>query len=302
MTTIKISNFSNAYNSKLLKISNSKKNFVIKLFLKKNNSNFIREIFFLSNLKKNKNIPKIISYDYQSKILVLSYHRGMKIKKKQSNYFDQILNFLKKIQSRKKSYILKNKLLAAREGCFCLQDHIKNTKQKINEIKKDKVLIKNLKFLYFINKIENIFKLKKKNILSKYEKKLLLKKFKFKNLVLSPSDFGFNNILLNSNNLIFFDFEYSGLDDPLKLCSDFIANPNTKISKYENETFLRKFSKTFKISNFKKRYYDYIDFYYIKWSIIILKYNLNIKNKSNSKIDHSIEKSKQYLINKKVWK
>ena len=145
-------------------------------------------------------------------------------------------------------------------------------------------------------------KSKKKNILSKYEKKLLLKKFKFKNLVLSPSDFGFNNILLNSNNLIFFDFEYSGLDDPLKLCSDFIANPNTKISKYENETFLRKFSKTFKISNFKKRYYDYIDFYYIKWSIIILKYNLNIKNKSKSKIDHSIEKSKQYLINKKVWK
>ena len=35
MTTIKISNFSNAYNSKLLKISNSKKNYVIKLFLKK---------------------------------------------------------------------------------------------------------------------------------------------------------------------------------------------------------------------------------------------------------------------------
>ena len=72
MTTIKISNLSNAYNSKLLKVSNSKKNYVIKLFLKKNNSNFVREIFFLSNLKNHNNIPKIISYDYQSKILVLA--------------------------------------------------------------------------------------------------------------------------------------------------------------------------------------------------------------------------------------
>ena len=66
--------------------------------------------------------------------------------------------------------------------------------------------------------------------------------------------------------------------------------------------FLRKFLKTFKISNFKKRYYDYIDFYYIKWSIIILKYNLKKNKNSKTRIDHSIEKSNQYLKNKNIWK
>ena len=85
---------------------------------------------------------------------------------------------------------------------------------------------------------------------------------------------------------------------------DFLANPNTKFNKPENEAFLKKFSNIFKIKNLKTKYNDYIDFYYIKWSIIILKYYLN-KNKnknSKAKINKSIEQSKKYLINKRVWK
>ncbi len=303
MNSIKISNFSKAYNSKLLKISNSNKTYVIKLFSKKNNLNFIREVFFLLNFKNLKNVPKIISYNYQNKILVLNYFKGTKIKRKQSSYIYQILNFVKKIQNKKRNYILKNKIFKSQEGCFCLLDHINNTKIKINEIKKNKILIKNSKFLYFIKKIDKIFKIKQNNILSNYKDKLLLKKkLRLSDLIVSPSDFGYNNILLNSNKLIFLDFEYSGLDDPLKLCLDFIANPNTKFNKLENEVFLKKFSDKFKIINLKKRYNDYIDFYYIKWSIIILKYYLNKNKKSKTKINYSIEKSKKYLINKRVWK
>ena len=83
-------------------------------------------------------------------------------------------------------------------------------------------------------------------------KKILSKKYKPGYLILSPSDFGYNNILLNSNKLMFLDFEYSGLDDPLKLCFDFIANPNTKFSNIENEIFLKKFSNKLKINNLKK--------------------------------------------------
>ena len=43
-----------------------------------------------------------------------------------------------------------------------------------------------------------------------------------KELIFSPSDFGFHNILKKSNgDLVFLDFEYSGWDDPAKLIADF---------------------------------------------------------------------------------
>ena len=254
MALIKISNISKAYNSKLLKISVNNKAYVIKLFSKKNKSNFIREVYFLLNFQNLQNIPKIISYEYKEKILVLNYCKGIKITKKQSSYIYQILSFLRKIQVKKKNYSLKGRLLKSREGCFCFLDHIKNTKQKIDKIKKNKALIKNSKFIYFTKKIDEIFKNRRNKILLNYKKKFLSKKFKLSNLIVSPSDFGYNNILLNSNKLVFLDFEYSGLDDPLKLCLDFLANPNTKFNKSENEAFLKKFSNIFKMLKLKKRF------------------------------------------------
>ena len=47
----------------------------------------------------------------------------------------------------------------------------------------------------------------------------------------SPSDFGFHNCLRNlDGNLIFFDFEYFGWDDPVKLISDFYFNLGMALS------------------------------------------------------------------------
>ena len=66
--------------------------------------------------------------------------------------------------------------------------------------------------------------------LKKLKKNLTLKKSKFKNinlnlqrkdLCVSPSDFGFQNTLISKNIVYFIDFEYAGLDDPVKCILDF---------------------------------------------------------------------------------
>jgi hypothetical protein len=45
--------------------------------------------------------------------------------------------------------------------------------------------------------------------------------------IISPSDFGFHNALLERNGkLRFLDFEYAGWDDPAKLASDFLLQPD----------------------------------------------------------------------------
>jgi len=49
-------------------------------------------------------------------------------------------------------------------------------------------------------------------------------------IFLSPSDFGFHNCIESKDGLIFIDFEYSGIDNPLKLILDFIYQPDFYIS------------------------------------------------------------------------
>ena len=83
----------------------------------------------------------------------------------------------------------------------------------------------------------------KNNIIKESYKKILIK-----NLILSPSDFGFHNSLFRNNKLFFFDFEYAGWDDPIKLMCDFILNPDYKISSKNEIFFIEKFKKIFQIS------------------------------------------------------
>ena len=52
-----------------------------------------------------------------------------------------------------------------------------------------------------------------------------------KKRTLSPSDFGFHNALRKDNSeIIFFDFEYFGWDDPAKLIGDFLLHPGMQLS------------------------------------------------------------------------
>jgi hypothetical protein len=55
--------------------------------------------------------------------------------------------------------------------------------------------------------------------------------------ILSPSDFGFHNMLEAEGALSFLDFEYAGWDDPAKLICDFASQPQCPVSKPQAEAF-----------------------------------------------------------------
>jgi hypothetical protein len=57
-----------------------------------------------------------------------------------------------------------------------------------------------------------------------------------RNRTLSPSDFGFHNILIDQKRLVFIDFEYFGWDDPAKMINDFLLHPGNQF-----ESTLKKF-------------------------------------------------------------
>jgi hypothetical protein len=47
--------------------------------------------------------------------------------------------------------------------------------------------------------------------------------------IVSPSDFGFHNVIDRGGTLVFIDFEYAGWDDPAKLVCDFFLQPRVPV-------------------------------------------------------------------------
>ena len=86
----------------------------------------------------------------------------------------------------------------------------------------------------------------------KYSKKKLKKKLSKNEIIVSPSDFGFHNIIKIKKKLFFIDFEYGGLDDPIKLLCDFLCNPDYKITKADQEYFKKKYFKLFYYKNIEE--------------------------------------------------
>jgi hypothetical protein len=91
--------------------------------------------------------------------------------------------------------------------------------------------------------------------------------------ILSPSDFGFHNVLrAPGGELAFIDFEYSGWDDPGKLVSDFYCQPELPVPRDSLELFSDLLQTllphTYKLSQYVKKIL--LPLYEVKWCCILL--------------------------------
>ena len=89
---------------------------------------------------------------------------------------------------------------------------------------------------------------------------------------ISPSDFGFHNALENNNKEIyFFDFEYAGWDDPVKLIGDFFCQPQVPVplkyfQEFSNTVLDYSKNKEYLIARAKASF----PLFQIKWCCILL--------------------------------
>lgn len=90
--------------------------------------------------------------------------------------------------------------------------------------------------------------------------------------MLSPSDFGCHNAVVRPDGgLGFFDFEYFGWDDPVKLMADFILHPGMSLREDHSREFIRLASPLFAgDQGFSDRYRAFLPLYRIRWSLIVL--------------------------------
>lgn len=219
-------------NNKIYKFSIEETKYIIKYYGFFNDSleRLNRESNFLNYCYKKKIflVPKLFHIDKKEKFTIMSYICGKTFKSPCSinkELLNQAINFILKLnQDPPISFI------RAKDSCNNTEEYLSSVKKKI-KILSSKNIVKEESKLYveIIKKIIEDFK--------KIRKKFESKKPKFKNinftlqrkdLCISPSDFGFQNTLINKNIVYFIDFEYAGLDDPVKCLLDFFLNPNHK--------------------------------------------------------------------------
>lgn len=86
--------------------------------------------------------------------------------------------------------------------------------------------------------------------------------------IVSPGDFGLHNALRDENGkIVFFDFEYSGWDDPVKTVADVFLQPEKPV----DWKFLSAFcAKLHMWAGLEKRVRVWLPFFAAKWAVILL--------------------------------
>jgi thiamine kinase-like enzyme len=290
-------------NSQVYKLRVGKDNLVVKVYNKKNKLRIKREKIFYDYLRsiKNNNVIEPIGFNIKSNLAIFPCIEGKKIKKIKNNHIKELLNFLRQI-NKKKSI----KLPLAVDGIKNRNNHIKLCELKIDQMKKIRIdsLIKK-KFMFFLKeKIIPKFNQIKMNYYKQktfcIEKNNLLKD----DMIVSPSDFGFHNIIQSNNKFFFFDFEYAGLDDPIKLICDFYCQPNQILTQTQKKMFIRNIP--FKKNSLKQlELYTkiFLPFHKLKWCCIILNEfkneNINssrkLSNERNQIMKIQLRKAKIYF-------
>ena len=89
---------------------------------------------------------------------------------------------------------------------------------------------------------------------------------------LSPSDFGLHNsIITPTNDLVFYDFEYFGWDDPVKVTADFCLHPAMRLDLSSQKYWVAEMKALFAHDiEFELRLKALAPLYIIRWTLIIL--------------------------------
>jgi len=291
-------------NNRVFKGEYKNKEIVIKKFSNSKNSknkNFIEfkftKIFYKS---KNSSVAKPLKISKKYNYAIYEFLKGEKIKKVTNKHIKLCAKFINEIQIKNRHLL---NLPMARESCLSLKDHIKLVTNKLKKIS----LVKNNKKLHLFikNKFTPSWLSFIKNFRLIYRDELNYK-VKKKNLIISPSDFNFNNILLYKKKLFFFDFEYSGLDDCRKLICDFVCQPDIKINNNQKKLFIKKLNQKYIIK--KNIIEDLIVLHKFKWCLILLNIYVSnkIKKKQFDKNNYSnksqLKKSINYYNKNKLYK
>lgn len=249
-----------------------------------------KQFLHLANTLGDINTPKLIDCYDAERILILEYlgpDENIDVIKIDKQRINDCIKFIHKINS--KTELSKEIVQQRAADCYLdLSGHIKNINSRILNFN-----VHHLSDEYKNNAAELLFLLNKKWQILKEDTLKYIQINPDKNnidksfLIISPSDFGFHNVITSKGTNYFIDFEFSGWDDPAKLYCDFILQPKIPIPKCFHALIRIELMN----KNYLIKYNDRIDILYklleFKWHTIKYsflnkhKYQLNKYNNLN---------------------
>lgn len=221
-------------------------------------------------------VPEVIARNDDQRCGIYEYIEGMSARDTEITDKDiaAVVDLLKVIDERKA--ILKQfKFGAASEACFSLDHIFENLDWRLQRFSENDVELKaNCLYTFLNEEYVPMLKVLKRWCSDKYaamrvdtNDTLLMQQ-----RVLSPSDFGFHNAIKQKNGrLKFFDFEYFGWDDPVKMISDFVLHPAMTLSDDHKRLYVKQMLGAFEdYPLLRKRLKVLFPCFAMKWTLIFL--------------------------------
>ena len=260
------------------------------------------EKYALDFFKKHnfKNTPFIIDLNKKKNCIITNWIGGISIKLIDPNVIKSMLNFLTNIHEK---YLLNcnDVYQEATDSCFNGNDIHRQIRNRLINLSSNSKIDSELSFFLKKDLIPSYKKIKvwSKQYSEKYNydpNKIITKEER----TLSPVDFGIHNMIFSKKDYYFIDFEFFGLDDPVKLVSDTLLHPGFYISDKFYDILKREFVNLYsKNKAFEVRLNALLPLFGIKWCLIML--NPFLSNYiSNEKNDDLLKKKQLFKCRKKL--
>lgn len=306
-------------NNKAAIIHTEKTLFFAKKYFSSNTDNkdrFQSEVSFFEYAKEcvPDFVPKIYAIDKSSRIILFENISGKNVKSDDLNakLILSAASFFSSLNKPEFKSTIGKKINNAAEACFSINSHLILVEKRIINLEKTiDDNLENTDALNTVNLIRESFEKIKNHILNYANQNMIQldKEIQISDRVISPSDFGFHNCLKKENSdLVFFDFEYSGWDDPAKVIGDFFNQLQVPVPEKYFEIFVEKaFENQKNKIELVIRAKLLLPLYKIKWACIAMNIfipvNLERRLFSNPNLDiinykeEQIQKAKNILKN-----
>lgn len=219
-------------------------------------------------------VPRPISRDPAKRLALYDFVEGRKLGAEEIGRYEleQAASFFRRLNEPS---VLAGapELPAASEACFSIADHFALVDGRLGRLQK---LVPESEIDHeasvLVSSICDAWERHKTAIKAGVKEMSLDDPLEPQDRCVSPSDFGFHNILIRANGeLCFLDFEYAGWDDPAKMAGDFFYQPAVPVDPAYFECFIdATLGCSGRAERMKRRVHLLRPIFGIKWCCIVL--------------------------------
>jgi len=211
-------------------------------------------------------VPKPIKYDELLNWGIYEFINGNKVEEITDDNISIASGFCEKLLNFQKEYSISDFNLAS-EACLSGEEIEFQIESRLESLLKiqDTSLV-----LFLRDEFLPVFA-ERKNLYS-MQSSLFSVSLNHDFWILSPSDFGFHNVIrTRDDGYYFIDFEYFGWDDPAKLISDFVWHPGMKLSMKMKRFWVERMSQLYtRDYTLRDRLVYYLPLIGLRWCLILL--------------------------------